>query len=50
MAGRTEAPDAAAMDQRTRTLLADQDGVVARRQLLELGVGVSDVARMRAPT
>ncbi|MET1059436.1 MAG: type IV toxin-antitoxin system AbiEi family antitoxin domain-containing protein [Nocardioides sp.] len=33
------------MDQRTRALLAEQDGVIARRQLLELGVGVNDLAR-----
>jgi hypothetical protein len=34
------------MDPRTRNLLAEQDGVVARRQLLELGVGVNDLARL----
>ena len=34
------------MDQRTRTLLAEQDGVIARRQLLALGVGVNDLARL----
>ena len=43
---RCREPDAAAMDQLTRTLLAHQDGVVARRQLLEAGVGVNDLARM----
>ena len=34
------------MDQRTRTLLAEQDGVIARRQLLELGVSGNDLARL----
>ena len=34
------------MDQRTRNLLAEQDGTIARRQLLDLGLGVHDVARL----
>ena len=34
------------MDQRTRTLLAEQGGVIARRQLLELGVSSNDLARL----
>ena len=34
------------MDQRTRSLLAEQDGIVARRQLLELGLSAHDLARL----